>query len=214
MGIISRLRQSVSEFFGGSEIEKVGVYGPPNAGKTTFTKQLIEDWTEQQTDDLSASEVPHETRKAEKRQVDMTTEHGTVSFEIVDTPGVSTSVNYEEFVKHDIDKEKAVQRSQEATEGVAEAMHWLREDIEGVVYVIDSTEDPFTQVNTMLVGLIESRDLPVVILANKKDKEDANTERVRNAFPQHPTVPVSALNGDNMEAAYSQITETFTGGDN
>jgi GTPase len=108
-----------------------------------------------------------------------------------------------------MDEEDAVRRSREATEGVAEAMHWLREDVDGVIYVLDATEDPFTQVNTMLVGIIESQDLPALILANKIDLDEANADRIRNAFPQHETVPSSALEGNNIDEVYDNIATYF-----
>ena len=88
-------------------------------------------------------------------------------------------------------------------------MHWLREDVDGVIYVLDAAEDPFTQVNTMLIGIIESQNLPVLIFANKIDLEEANIQRVANAFPQHETVPLSALEGDNMDEVYDKIAEYF-----
>jgi signal recognition particle receptor subunit beta len=88
-------------------------------------------------------------------------------------------------------------------------MHWLREDVDGVIYVLDATEDPFTQVNTMLIGIIESQDLPVLIFANKIDLEEASVQRIGNAFPQHETVPLSALEGDNMDEVYDKIAEYF-----
>jgi GTP-binding protein Era len=88
-------------------------------------------------------------------------------------------------------------------------MHWLREDVDGVIYVLDSTEDPFTQVNTMLIGIIESQDLPVLIFANKTDLDDSNVKRIGDAFPQHETVPLSALEGDNMDEVYDKIAEYF-----
>jgi signal recognition particle receptor subunit beta len=88
-------------------------------------------------------------------------------------------------------------------------MHWLREDVDGVIYVLDSTTDPFTQVNTMLIGIIESRDLPVLIFANKVDLDDSQVQRIANAFPQHETVPLSALEGDNMDEVYDKIAEYF-----
>jgi GTPase Era involved in 16S rRNA processing len=122
---------------------------------------------------------------------------------------VATKVDYEEFMEFDMDEEDAIRRSREATEGVAEAMHWLREDVDGVVYVLDAANDPFTQVNTMLIGIIESQDLPVLILANKIDLEEASVQRIRNAFPQHETIPLSALEGDNMDEVYGKIAEYF-----
>jgi hypothetical protein len=122
---------------------------------------------------------------------------------------VTTKVDYQEFIEHDMEKEDAVRRSREATEGVAEAMHWLREDVEGVIYVLDSTKDPISQVNTMLIGIIESQDLPVLIFANKVDLEESNVQRIVNAYPQHEVVPLSALEGDNMDEVYDRIAEYF-----
>jgi GTP-binding protein Era len=156
------------------------------------------------------SHVPHETRRARRKEnVEIKRNGSTVTIDIVDTPGVTTKVDYKEFLEHDMTKEDAVRRSREATEGVAEAMHWLREDVDGVVYVLDSTEDPFTQVNTMLVGIIESRDLPVLIFANKIDLDESSTQRIVNAFPQHEVVPLSALEGDNMKEVYGKIATYF-----
>ncbi len=88
-------------------------------------------------------------------------------------------------------------------------MHWLREDIDGVIYVLDATQDPFQQVNIMLVGIIESRNLPVLIVANKTDLPDASPARIKSAFPQHPVVPISSLEGTNMEELYEKMTEYF-----
>jgi len=61
----------------------------------------------------------------------------------------------------------------------------------------------------MLIGIIESQDLPVLILANKTDLEDSNIKQIENAFPQHQTIPLSALEGDNMDEVYDKIAEYF-----
>jgi len=214
MGLFADLRDSVSAvtaklFAGESEDPKrIGIYGPPNAGKTTLANRIARDWTGDAVG--PESHIPHETRRARRKEnVEIERDGHTVSIDIVDTPGVTTKVDYEEFLDHDMEKDEAVRRSREATEGVAEAMHWLREDVDGVIYVLDSTTDPFTQVNTMLIGIIESRDLPVLILANKTDLEDSNVQRIRNAFPQHETIELSALEGENMDEVYDQIAEKF-----
>ncbi len=175
---------------------------------TTLANRIARDWTGDAVG--PESHVPHETRRARRKEnVEIKRNGSTVTIDIVDTPGVTTKVDYNEFLEHDMNKEDAVRRSREATEGVAEAMHWLREDVDGVVYVLDSTSDPFTQVNTMLVGIIESRDLPVLIFANKIDLDDASIQRIVNAFPQHEVVPLSALEGENMEEVYDKIAEYF-----
>ena len=212
MGLLTNIRSSIStvtsSLFAGSEPKRIGIYGPPNAGKTTLANRIARDWT---GDAIGPeSHVPHETRRARRKEdVEIKRDGRTVSIDIVDTPGVTTKIDYEEFLEHDIEKEDAVRRSREATEGVAEAMHWLREDVDGVIYVLDATTDPFTQVNTMLIGIIESQDLPVLILANKTDLEDASVKRIRDAFPQHETIPLSALEGDNMDEVYDKIAEYF-----
>jgi GTPase SAR1 family protein len=175
---------------------------------TTLANRIARDWT---GDAIGPeSHIPHETRRARRKEnVEIKRNGKTVSIDIVDTPGVATKVDYEEFMEFDMEKEDAVRRSREATEGVAEAMHWLREDVDGVIYVLDSTEDPFTQVNTMLIGIIESRDLPALIFANKIDLEESNVKRIEDAFPQHETVELSALEGDNMDEVYDKIAEYF-----
>jgi len=212
MGLITSLKDSVSRvterLFSGPEPKRIGIYGPPNAGKTTLANRIARDWTGDAVG--PESNIPHETRRARRKEgVTIERDGRKVTIDIVDTPGVTTKVDYKEFLDHDMDEEDAVRRSREATEGVAEAMHWLREDVDGVIYVLDSTNDPFTQVNTMLIGIIESQDLPVLILANKTDLEESDVNRVANAFPQHETVPLSALEGDNMEEVYGKIAEKF-----
>ncbi|SFR34170.1 hypothetical protein SAMN04487947_0120 [Halogeometricum rufum] len=212
MGLLTELRDSISRvvdrMFSDAEPRRIGIYGPPNAGKTTLANRIARDWT---GDAIGPeSHIPHETRRARRKEnVEIERNGKKVTIDIVDTPGVTTKVDYKEFLDHDMQKDDAVRRSREATEGVAEAMHWLREDVDGVIYVLDSTEDPFTQVNTMLIGIIESQDLPVLIFANKTDLEESNVQRISNAFPQHETVPLSALEGNNMDEVYDKIAEYF-----
>lgn len=210
--ILSRIKSSIGGLFSSESPNNIGVYGPPNGGKTTLTNRIVREQTEYDDEsDLelgSENNIPHETRRAMKQDgVEIQRNGSKVSFDIVDTPGVDVKVDYEEFVEHGIEEGEAKERSREATEGVAEAMKWLREDIEGVIYVIDSTRDPISQVNTMIMGIIESQDLPTVIIANKTDLEDSNVKRIENAYPQHPVVPASALEGENMDQVYDALSE-------
>jgi len=212
MNILVRTKKRVSRFlsaFFRKKKVRIGIYGPPNAGKTTLANHIAKDWT---GEDLGlVSEIPHETRRA-VRKADITimgSNGSNITIDIVDTPGVTTKIDYRDFLEYGMDKETAVTRAREATEGVAEAMHWLREDIDGVIYMLDATEDPFMQVNIMMIGIIESRKLPVIIVANKIDLPDAMPQRIRSAFPQHPVVPVSCLDGRNIEDLYEKMVDYF-----
>jgi GTPase Era involved in 16S rRNA processing len=188
---------------------RIGIYGPPNAGKTTLANRIARDWTGDAVGPVS--EIPHETRRSRKKEdILISGANGaTVTIDIVDTPGVTTRIDYHEFLEFGLDKDEAIIRAREATEGVAEAMHWLREDIDGVIYMLDSTLDPFLQVNIMMVGIIESRNLPVLIVANKIDLPNAAPARIRSAFPQHPVIAISSLEGKNVEELYEMMIERF-----
>ena len=187
---------------------RVGIYGPPNAGKTTLANRIVRDVSGEAMG--PASEIPHETRRARRKEgVEISAGSSKLKIDIVDTPGVTTKIDYHEFLEYGMEEDEAINRAREATEGVAEAMHWLREDIDGVIYVLDSTQDPFVHVNIMMVGIIEARKLPVIIVANKIDLPDAMPQRIRSAFPQHPVVEISGLDGNNMEALYTKIAEVF-----
>ncbi|MDD1679659.1 MAG: 50S ribosome-binding GTPase [Methanomicrobiales archaeon] len=212
MSFLIRARKKFSRFlrfFLKKNRSRIGIYGPPNAGKTTLANRIVRDWTGDAVGPVS--EIPHETRRARRKEnITITgTNGGSIVIDIVDTPGVTTKIDYHEFLEYGLDKEEAIVRAREATEGVAEAMHWLREDIDGVIYVLDSSLDPFLQVNIMMVGIIESRKLPVIIVANKIDLPDAAPARIKSAFPQHPVVSISGLEGRNVENLYEQMTEFF-----
>lgn len=198
----------LSLFRKNSEPKKIGIFGPPNAGKSTLTNQICLDWDGERVS--SESSVAHETRKVnEKENVTIEAGDSEVTIDVVDTPGVTTEVDDSDFIWVGMDEDSARRRAKEATEGIAEAMHWLKEDVDGVIYMMDSTEDPFKQVNTMLLGIIESRDLPSIVLANKTDLEDADAKAIANAFPQHTTIPVSVKEKENLNNVYKQIAKNF-----
>ncbi len=207
MGFSESLSRIITGLFH-KKTSRIGIYGPPNAGKTTLANRIAEDWSGTNAGTISA--VPHETRRAKRiGDLTITKDNKSITIDIVDTPGVTTKIDYKEFLEFGMEKEAAVDRAREATEGVAEAMHWLREDIDGVIYMMDATLDPFEQVNIMMIGIIESRNLPVIIAANKTDLTKASPQRIKSAFPQHPVVPVSCLTGSNIEDLYEEIIRSF-----
>jgi len=210
MGLFGKIRLSnILQKIFGKKHAKIGIYGPPNVGKTTLANRILRDWT----GDImgSVSDVPHETRRA-KWKKDVRVENGGshLIMDIVDTPGIATKVDFKEFMNvYGMSKEEAKTRAKEATEGVIEAIKWL-EDIDGVVLVMDSTQDPFTQVNVTILGNLEARNLPVIIAANKIDLEDSSPATLKSAFPQHPVIPISALTGYNSDNLYSMMVKHFS----
>ena len=96
--------------------------------------------------------------------------------------------------------------AEEATQGVVEAIKFL-DNVDVVLAMMDSTRDPMSQVNIMLVGNLEAKNIPVIIVANKTDLKNAKPENIKAAFPQFPVVPISALKGYNLEDLYEAIAE-------
>jgi len=210
MGLILRIKKSIGailKLFRKKNKLRIGIYGPPNAGKTTLANRILLDWVGDVMG--STSEIPHETRRARLREgVKIEVDGRTIMIDIVDTPGLATKIDFHDFLKYGLSEEEAKRRAKEATEGVIEAIKWL-DDLDGVILVMDSTEDPFTQVNITIVGNIEARKLPLIIAANKIDLPNASPARIKSAFPQHTVVPISALKGLNMDTFYRVLAEKF-----
>ena len=210
MSLILRIKRKfglILRFLKKKNRMRIGIYGPPNAGKTTLANRILKDWV----GDIMGpvSEIPHETRRAKLREgVKIEVDGKSVTIDIVDTPGLATKIDFHDFLKYGLSEEEAKRRAKEATEGVIEAIKWL-DDLDGVILVMDATEDPFTQVNITIVGNIEARKLPLIIVANKIDLPNASPARIKAAFPQHTVIPISALKGLNIDMLYRCIAEKF-----
>lgn len=191
--------------FGRKKVIRLGFYGPPNAGKTTLANKISIDWTGEPVGKVS--EIPHETREVQKKERVIVQAGGKkLIMNLLDMPGIATKIDYEEFTHHGLSVEEAQQRAKEATKGVIEAIKWL-ENVDTALVVMDSTRDPYTQVNITIIGNLEARDIPVIIIANKLDLPDAKPERIEEAFPQHPVVKVSGLTGKHINELYSAIAK-------
>ncbi|HLC53938.1 MAG TPA: Era-like GTP-binding protein [Candidatus Nanoarchaeia archaeon] len=182
---------------------KIGFYGPPNAGKTSLANRICKDWT---GEDIGvASKVPHETRHVQfKERVEITHKGKTLTFKMVDTPGIATKIDYEDFLKYGVKRNDAKRRAKEATQGIIESIRWL-DDMHAVVVVLDATENPYSQVNITIIGNLVARKIPILIAANKIDLSKADVKRIEAAFPEYDVIGISAKEGVNMDEFYSAL---------
>ena len=183
---------------------KLGLYGPPNSGKTTLANKICMDVFGEELG--SVSPLAHETREIQiKEQVTIKSKNGKeLMFNLVDTPGIATKIDYEEFLKAGMSETKAKKRAREATKGVIESIKWL-DEMDAVLVVLDATQDPYSQVNVTIIGNLQARNIPVLIVANKVDLKRANMKKIQSAFPQYDVIGISAKYGRNVKDLYDKM---------
>ena len=183
---------------------KIGLYGPPNAGKTTIANRICQDWLGEELGTVSS--IAHETREIQlKEQVTIKSkDDNELTFSLVDTPGIATKVDYEDFMKSGLKTKEAKERAKEATKGVIESIKWL-DSMDCVLVVLDSTVNPYSQVNITIIGNLAARDIPVMIVANKSDLKKSDIKQIESAFPQYPVIGISAEKGHGIEEFYNKL---------
>lgn len=202
--VLDGLMRWVKSLFKQKKTVSLGLYGSPNTGKTTLANKISMDWLGEPVG--AASEVPHETRIVTKKEKLLVQSDGRkLSMNLLDMPGIASKVDYRDFVSYGMTPKEAKARAKEATKGIIEAIKWL-EDVDAALVVMDASQDPYTQVNLTILGNLEAKQIPVILVANKMDRKDAKPERIKEAFPQYHIVEVSALTGKNMDTLYETIT--------
>ncbi|MDP1695890.1 MAG: Era-like GTP-binding protein [archaeon] len=197
------LKKFLGKIFGRKNNIKLGFYGPPNAGKTSLANRICKDWTGEEIG--LVSKIPHETRTVQfKEKVEIKHKGKEMTFKMVDTPGIATKIDYEDFLKFGLKKKIAKKRAKEATQGIIESIRWL-DDMDAVVVVLDATENPYSQVNLTIIGNLIARKIPILVVANKIDLKKANIEQFSSTFPEYDIVGISAKEGTNMEEFYDAI---------
>jgi len=201
---ISRVLNSL---FKGRRNIKLGLYGPPNGGKTTLANRIAKDWLGEEVGIVSS--IPHETREINiKEKITIKSGKKELTFNLFDTPGIATKIDYEDFIKHGLKEREAKKRAKEATKGVIEAIKWL-DNVDAVIVVLDATQDPFSQVNLTIIGNLAARNIPVMIVGNKVDLKKAKIKKIESAFPQYPIVGISAKFGTKIDEFYEALFTVF-----
>jgi len=182
---------------------KLGFYGPPNSGKTSLANRICKDFTGEEMGAIS--KIPHETRTVQfKEKVEISYKGKNMIFKMIDTPGIATKIDYEDFLKYKVKKKDAKARAKEATQGVVESIKWL-DDMDIVVIVLDATQNPYNQVNITIIGNLVARKIPVLIVGNKIDLKRSNVKQIEAAFPEYEVVGISAKYGKNLEEFYESL---------
>jgi len=193
----------LSNIFRNKKEVKLGFYGPPNVGKTSLANRICKDFTGEEIG--SVSKIPHETRNVQfKEKVEIEYKGKKMTFKLVDTPGIATKIDYEDFLKYKMKKGDAKSRAKEATQGIIESIKWL-DDMDMVVVVLDATENPYNQVNITIIGNLVARKIPVLIIANKIDLKKADMKKIEAAFPEYEVIGISARYGENLEEFYESL---------
>ncbi|MBD3387975.1 MAG: GTP-binding protein [Candidatus Altiarchaeales archaeon] len=190
---------------------RVGIYGPPNSGKTSLANKIIVDFVGGAG--WKVSDIRHETRRIQQmEEVVLKSPSGKkLEIDLFDMPGISTKKGlhtdaFEEFISSGIDEKEARKRLMEATNGIASAVRFMRM-IDSAIVVLDSTESPYTKVNSLLLGVLKSNNVKVIVAANKIDLPHSDPGRVKKALQKMPVVPISCKEGTNLDQLYEAIAE-------
>ena len=86
--MINIIKKFVDNFFKnlfkGKKKVKLGLYGPPNGGKTTLANRICQDWLGEDMGKVSS--IAHETREIQiKEQIKIKSKGKELTFNLVDT---------------------------------------------------------------------------------------------------------------------------------
>jgi len=155
------------------------------------------------------SGMPHETRVVQsKNHVEVKSEGFSIIVDLFDTPGLSTHEELWDYYRHflwsGLDAHSADKRLEEARKGIAKTLALLN-DLDALVLVLDLSKDPSKQISDILLDILAKRHIPLIIAANKMDLVEGLPPADDYTFLGYPVVPISALDGLNMERLYKAM---------
>ena len=104
-------------------------------------------------------------------------------------------------------QDKSVWKGRSICTHCCKQIKWF-DNMDMVLVVVDSTRDPLTQVNLTILGNLDARGVPFLIVANKADLKQSQLKRVEEAFQNYRTVGISARTGHRLENLYDAVLET------
>ncbi len=196
---------NINYFFKKKKEVSIGLYGAPNSGKTTLANKILQDILGKEAPTFATSNIEHETRTVEEvKNLSWEKDGKRINFNLVDTPGIATKIDFEDFVKKGLNKNTAKKRAREATQGVIDSIRWM-DSVDCVLIVIDSSKNPYNQVNITTIANFVAKKKKIIIVANKCDLKSSNTDKIKLVFPEYTLVEISALNGIGIEKLYTTI---------
>jgi tRNA U34 5-carboxymethylaminomethyl modifying GTPase MnmE/TrmE len=129
---------------------------------------------------------------------------------LVDVPGVSykkdlVETHYATFLAH-MSESEAKKRVSEAIAGVKEAVKSL-DHVDAALVVMDATQNPYNPVNSVIIGALESRDIPIIVVANKTDIKGASPSVIKEVYSDYPVVEMSCIRDKTFEPLYKAIAK-------
>lgn len=205
MGFFKKLLAKFFKRFRKEKV-KIGIFGPPNSGKTTLANRILNDLG---LEDLGeASPIPHETREVQSRE-DLTLKLGrrTIDFDIIDTPGLTEKVEPKSFTEHGVEEKESKKRTVEAIHGVVESIRVI-DKVDAALVLLDAQEQEVSDLTRMLVTNLEYEGKRVLIVVNKIDL-NSDVTFAQEAFPDYNLVLISAKTSRNLEELYDQMIKNF-----
>ncbi len=202
---MDRISEFWDELFSSRKSFRLGLYGAPNSGKTTLANRMCKGLIDSDKDFTGISNIAHETRDINIKEKLLVSRNGKkIVFDLIDTPGIATRIDYEVFVKAGMSAKEAKERAREATKGVIESIKWL-DNVDIVIIVVDSTKNPLNHVNLTIIGNLEARKIPFIIVANKNDLKSSKIAKIEEAFPKYKIVRISAKFSRNIDELYEEL---------
>jgi len=77
--------------------------------------------------------------------------------------------------------------------------------MDAVIIVLDSSQNPYSQVNVTIIGNLVARKIPVLLVANKIDLKKADVKKIGAAFPEYEVIGISAKERKNIDEFYEAL---------